>query len=486
MFPHFFKQDRFAIYLLFLAVAVGLILGISTVYATPLIVFGVLVLIPLVFLMLKKPELAILGILVLTSTLFHSRTNPGIFLGFGTIYLTDILLLTNLLLIGVRSFVEIDFKIIHTPLDKLLLLFVGMALLSTFIAITYTSLKLRESLHEMRIVANYLVFFLVTNLIRKDNQLRFLVRGMIILATLVAGATIVQYFLGTSTQIIPGRVEELYTEGVTHSSVIRIIPPGYSLMFVVFITLSVISLFDKFRTILLLPLVLTGLGVLLSFKRHLWFGVILAFLLIAYFGGKKELQKLFSVGLVGLVVIFMGLAYLNNFTGAVGPHLIESSVDRLVSFVRPSTYTDPNSSLRWRDFEYEYAIPQIVSHPLLGLGLGAEYRPHIYPKDWEEFDGRGWIHNGHVWVMVKAGLLAYTPLLILLLLFLYRGFKYWSTITESWKRGYYLGFTLAFLGMVIGAMIEPLIIAWHWTALMGVMMGVNEYILRTTNQKSLP
>ena len=489
MLSQYFKQDQSRVYQFFLAVLAGLVLGIATVFATPIVVFGALITIFLVVLILKKPEFAVLGIIFFTATLFDSTANLGIFLGFGHIYLTDILLFTGLILVFVRTIMEPRFNIVHTPLDAPIILFVAMAFLSTFIAIMQKSLVLQQSLHEMRIVANYLVFFIITNLVRDEKQMRRLLGGLIILAVIVVIVMVIQYILGAALPILPGlgsssRVEVLYTEGRSYASVTRIIPPGYSTVFVVFVTLSVVLLFDDFRAkneLLLIPLALTGLGLVFTFKRHLWFSAIMAFLLILYLGRKKELQRLIRGGAVIFLAAIIGVIFLVNFTGKAGPDLVNSSLDRLLSFVQPETYTDPNSSLRWRDFEYQYAIPQIISHPMLGLGLGSKYRPFVYPKDWAEFDGRGWIHNGHLWVIVKAGLLTYIPMLFFLVLFLYRGFKYWRLIPASWSRVYYLGFTIATLGMVIGSIIEPMIISWQWSVLIGTMMGCNEVILRSVS-----
>lgn len=475
------KQDRSLPVLFVLAIVVGLLLGIGTVYITPAGVSAVLITIFSALIILRKPEYAILALVTLTSTFLDTSSNPGFSIAIGTIYLTDILVFLGILMIIVRAIIEPEFKIIHTPIDIPIILFIVFAYLSTFIAIMQSSLILQEVLHEMRIVANYLVFFMVTNLIRNDNQMKNLLRGLVILGGVVAGGTIIQYGLGESIQILPGRVETLNTEGVTFASVTRIIPPGYSLMFVVFVALSVTLIFGRFRTrnqILIFPWVLTGLGVLLSFKRHLWIAVMVSFLLIIYLGRRRELNRVVNGGLVILFLSLLVVFFLYNFTGPVGPHFIDSSLDRLLSLFRPDTYTNPTSSLRWRDFEYQYGIPQFLSHPIFGLGLGAKYRPYIIPKDWEGFDGRAWIHNGNLWLLVKTGLLGYLPLITVILISLYRGFKYWRLIPETWKRYLVLGCALSILGMIIGSFIEPTWMRLSWTTIIGIVLGVNELLIK--------
>jgi hypothetical protein len=463
-----------------LGITIGIILGVATVLQGPPAVFASIITFLSILIIFRKPEIAILVSLVLTSTFLGFESNPGISIGFGTIYLTDILIILNLVLIAIRLIVEPEFTINRTPLDIPILLFVGFAILSTFIAIIQGSLPFLNTLHEMRIVAYYLVFFGVTNLVRTDDQIRYMIRGLIILAAIVAGITLIQYGLGESIQIIPGRVSTLRTEGITFQSVTRIIPPGESSMFVVFIALSAVITLGGRKTsnqILILPWALTGLGVILAFKRHQWIPVILAFLIIMYLGRGKEMARLFRSGLFISFIVLVSVFILYNFTGSTGPNFINSSIDRLISLFRPETYEVP-STLRWRDFEYKYAFDKLLSRPFFGIGLGAKYRPYIVGKDWEGFDGRSYIHNGNMWILAKAGLLSYLPLLWAILLSLFRGFKYWRINPVGWKRYYVLGFTLALLGMLIGSNIAPIWMKFAWTTLIGFVLGINELLLK--------
>lgn len=488
MSTYFSKHIQAALLPLALAIAVGLILGVAIVHVTPIVVVVALLALFLVFLILKKPEFGILGYIVLFSTFFDSTANVGISLPFGHVYLSDILLLMLLLLIGVRSLVEPDFAIVHTPLDLLLIIFVGMAYLSTFVAINFSSLTLQQSLGEMRVVASYLLFFGVTNLIRNDGQLKFLIGTIVVLGSLVSVVMIIQYILGSSAiHIIAGRVEVLSTEGATVTDVTRIIPPGDALVFVGFVIVFAILWFEGFKPgnwILIVPALLMAFGILLTFKRHYWAAIIIISLIIIYLGGRRHLQSVFVGALSALVIAGMVLFYLMYFTGATGPRLISGSVTRLTSLADPRTYTDPNSSLRWRDFEDQYSLPQIAAHPLIGLGLGARYRPLVPPRDWAGFDGRAYIHNGHLWLLVKTGFLGYLPLLFVFIISLYRGFKYWRLIPDPRKRLYVLGFTLALMGMLIGSWVEPTLMEASWTPVIGLILGCNEVVLSKLSSKN--
>lgn len=479
-----YYSDRipaFTAHQLILIIVSGIILGAAIVFISPWLTLAMMILFILFFLILKMPELGILGIILLTSTLLSSESNLGIYVGIGHIYLTDILLLTLLASIGIRGLAEPDFKLIHTPLDISLLAFVCIAFISTISAILYSSLTLQQSLGEVRNIANYLTFFAITNLLRTKKQVNILTGGLVVFASLVAIAMIIQYALGASTPLFPGRVEVLSTEGVNFSDVTRIIPPGYSLVFIMFIFLSVIQCCDEFNIQhlwLVVPWLLTGMGVVLTFKRHFWAAAIVIFFLLLYLSKKSELKRIagwaVSISITLAIALFAGITMI----GQPAKDLLDSSIIRLASLTNPGTYLDTNSSLRWRDFEYKYAIPQIIDHPVLGLGLGAQYRPFVSHRDHAEYDGRGFIHNGHIWVMVKTGLLGYLAILCVMISFVYRGLRYWKTLSTTGAMAAVLGFTLAYIGMLIGSIVEPMIIEWRWTALLAVLMGLNEVIIR--------
>ncbi|HJZ06163.1 MAG TPA: O-antigen ligase family protein, partial [Patescibacteria group bacterium] len=148
------------------------------------------------------------------------------------------------------------------------------------------------------------------------------------------------------------------------------------------------------------------------------------------------------------------------------------------------TFEDPQSSLRWRDFEYSYALPQIASHPLTGLGLGSSYRPFVPGKDWAGHDRTRFIHNGYLHIMVKSGLLAFLCFFSFSLVSLWRGFKFWRQVYDRQFQAIVLGFTLAFLGILIGSFVSAMIVKSYWTPVIGIMLGINEVILKFWREKS--
>jgi len=468
------------------ACGVGLLLGVVSLWFSPLWTLAVLAAGGLILATLKRPELGLLGILVATSSIVFEARLPLIPIGIGSLHIPDVILLALLGLIGLRWLTEPDFEIIRTPLDVPLLAFYGVALLSTSIAILRSSVEFNIGLRGIRVVSYYLTFFVVTNLVREERQLVLLLRGLFLLATVVAAVMIAQFLVGEAVSLLPGRVETLSTQGTRYGGIIRILPPGISLIQVGFIATTAGLVLDKLKPVSLLRFLqwgLLGLALLLTFTRSYWVGAILALSLIAYLAGGRDRRRVagWSLAIAFLVTTIL-LATAGQPESPI-PRLVRAASERLATLASAETLQGQQSTFRWRGLEYGYALPQIASHPLLGMGLGTRYRPWDPRLDWQGpedsgFDGRAYIHNGHVWILVKSGLLGYLCLVWLSLTFLFRGFKYWRRMPSSQTRAVVLGFTVTYLGVLVVSVTSPNLMEWFWTPVIGLMMGLNEAVLR--------
>jgi O-antigen ligase len=461
-------------------------LGILAVQFSPLWVLLGVGSIGIISTILKRPEIGILGLVIISSTIIPEASLPHIPIGIGTVYIPDILIFGLFGLIVARGLRQSGFNVTRTPLDIPLLAFFSFAILSTVVAIFNSSLTFNESLGKIRAVNGYLTFFLVTNLVVEERHLRLLLRGLFLLGAMVALAMLAQYVVGPSKPIIPGRVETLVTEGERLIGIARTIPPGYSLVFLAFTSLTVVLAIDKFKTSTVgdfAQWLCLGVGFILTFKRHLWAGLAMMILLLPIYLGKKlHPERLIraGVGMLVLLLTFGGviIAAPDSKVGRLGKAFLE----RFESLVTESTYINPNSSLRWRDFEYKYAAPQIASHPFLGLGLGAKYRPLVIGRDHKRFDGRTFIHNGHISILLQTGVLGYLSWLILAVVSVFRGFKYSKHIRDTQLRAWCLGFVLTWVCVILTSVVEPMIIDASWTPLIGIMLGINEVILRWSSE----
>jgi hypothetical protein len=460
------------------AALIGVLIGAAVLvlpYRLSLALLGVAWAVALLW---RRPELAILGLLILTSTFLDEQDTPMLGLGGVGIYLADLIVIGLFALILLRRLVEPETRLVRTALDLPLGLFFALILLTSGLAIGRGDVTPGLALTELRYMAYYAVFFLVTNLVRSEQQIRLLVRGVLLLAGLVALGMIAQFLLGDRVRILPGRVESLNTEGAQFADITRMLPPGESLLLTSFITLSAIiatNARSQRSMVYLLGWGLSALGVSLTFNRNFWIGSAMALTLIIVLVSRQERQRFLSwMLLISLLVALLSLPlWLQPESRAA--RLAVATAQRLFSLTSSETFdaANQNSTLRWRDFEYLYALPAIGERPLIGHGMGAQYRPSIPGIDWAGFDGRGYIHNAHLGVMIKAGVPGYLSLIWFIGAFLYYSLRTWTRLSDPLLRGVALGFGLTGLAVLIGSLVNPMLMQWYWTPLLGVIIGVN-------------
>jgi O-antigen ligase len=303
---------------------------------------------------------------------------------------------------------------------------------------------------------------------------------------------IVQFFLGHTVHLLPGRVERLGTQGVVYEGITRILPPGVSIILVSFVAILCILVLEKIKPLGWLKFLqfgLLGMALLFTFLRSYWAVLIMVFFLLVYLFRGVYRQRLVRWGLVAIFSAAMILLVIFSDPGSPAARLAGASMDRLSTLGRSGTFRGEDNSLNWRKIENHYAFSTIASHPLIGLGMGATYRPLDFRIDLRNpsrrsFDFRGYIHNGHLWILLQSGLLGYLSLMWLSLAFLIRGFKFWRRVASDRMRGVVLGFTLVYLAVLIAAAVNSPFMQWRWTPVIGTIMGINEVILRKVRQEA--
>jgi O-antigen ligase len=463
----------------------GLILGLACLRFSPLLVLGMLAAFLLAYVTLKRPEIALLGILVATSSIVFEEQLPMLSVGI-SLHIPDLLLLGSLGLIALRWLVESEFKIVRTPLDWPLLIFYGMTLFSTFVALIHSSVDAVEARRWIRILSYYLTFFIVTNLVRERRQLTFMLNGLFLLATIVAAAMVAQLLLGDSIRILPGRIETLNTQGTVFEDITRILPPGWSIVLVSFVAILCILVLEKFRPLGWLKFLqcgLLGMALLVTFLRSYWAVLILVFVLLGYLFRGVERQRLMGWGLLVVSLAAMLLLVVFSNPSSRAARLVGASTNRLSSL--GGAIQGQDTSLNWRMLENGYAISTIAANPWIGLGMGFTYRPYDRRLDisGDPYDFRKHIHNGHLWILLQSGLLGYLSFTWLSLAFLMRGFRYWRSVTNPQFKGVVLGFTLVYLAVLIAAWVNSTFMQWRWTPVIGIIMGINEIILLKFGQE---
>jgi len=428
------------------------------------------------FILFSWPEYAILLVLVASSSVFDLKQVPNISIGF-TFSAIEILLILLLGLVVAQSLGDRERRYVKTPLDLPLILF----FLATFLSLENAVLNLGANIdaleYQWRTMFNYLVFFAVTNLIRTRRQLLRLVTGLFILATIVAVMMLAQQAVGTSVVILPGRVE---TAGVFEGEfvgVTRILPPGQSLILVMLMP-ALILLITRQRLgwigwLLVFSVVLLLAALAFTFNRNMWVGTTVAMgaLFLVSTQGQRKNLILFLGALALLVAIAVPIT--NLYIPHVG-RLFEALYIRAASLFTGDR-VQYSSSWQWRLMENQHAWQKIQQYPLLGIGPGNDYRPRVRLGGDET---TGYMHNTYLFILMDFGLMGFVPFVWFSALFLLRGYRRWATVRDPTLRAIVLGFTLAYVPMLVAGIAAPVFMAWFWTPVVGVMLGINEVIYR--------
>jgi O-antigen ligase len=268
-----------------------------------------------------------------------------------------------------------------------------------------------------------------------------------------------------------GRVESLQNTISTYDDVTRSIVPGTTLVsFVFFLALARLLSGDaKVKRIWWwLVLTLTAGGILVNFGRTLWVATIALAIVILFRAGNGV--RAFRV----LAVCSMLAVVASVFVYVTKPIVFESIVDRVVSSREEGR---PSSSWSWRKFENQFAVSSIQSRPLLGVGMGGDYKP--FQPGLGKFDDlqSSYIHNSYLFLPLKLGVPA--ALLVLAVLG-------WLTVRlnrsvpdmveDSFSRSILLACgasALQFMGM---AYIQPQFNAFGGVLVFAIVAGLSESI----------
>lgn len=427
----------------------GVLLSLGVVYLSPLKILGLSAGIILFGASLFRPELGILGFIVLSSTILDLTKLPYVSVGMGSLHVPDMLLLFLLSVIPLRILIH-RIRLVKSPLSITLLLF----FIGSFISI-FTSLRLGGKPEFIsiyfRAACYYLLFFAVTNLVQDKKQLRLLAAGLIFLAFGVSIAAVLQALVGPSLRLIPGRVETLSTLAEEVRGINRILPPGQTLVFAMSIVLGCLIVLDKPNAKHMAYYLIFGFlaaGNILAFSRSTWISICVSMLILFILASRKQEMKIlrifiFALSLAVIIVLSVKIADTGIY------RYITSSYSRAASLF--SGKMKHSGTLTTRYKEIRYAVKSIKKHPVMGIGLGNTYRPGIWKKD------KGYYaHNGYIWILLKTGLVGFIPFLFFLLIAIIQGFRNFFTIKDNFLKTLALGASLAIIAICISSQVNPL------------------------------
>jgi hypothetical protein len=113
------------------------------------------------------------------------------------------------------------------------------------------------------------------------------------------------------------------------------------------------------------------------------------------------LRTAVTTTLVALVVTVPALALVRS--GVISRQL-ETYGTRVLDGLSSAALRS-DTSVQWRDIETRLAEHSIARHPMSGIGLGVFYRPYVPGEPFVGDDGRIYVHDYYLSVLVKGGVL---------------------------------------------------------------------------------
>jgi O-antigen ligase len=462
------------------ALSFGILLGTASLVFGPTLVLMGLSGVLLICLAFMTPEIVVLIILAFVLELIPRQFNISISLFVGHFFVTDLLLVILLSIVLVRLLADKSFRLVRTPLDIPLLLLCGATIVGLVTAVRNHGITFSHATPEARVFVSYfLIFFIITNLIRTRSQLARLIYGIVIIAMLIACTMVIQAMLGRS-YLIFSEASSVQGEGL-----VRLFNPGFILCYITLIVLVCDMTLRKdyrFHSVHYLLILLLGLALLTTVARNLLVSGSIGIVVLVAILRKSELSRLAINLLIVTGIALFGITVLMMLGG--GDRLLQYStafLDRISSMFS-GTILSTHENLLFRLNEIKYAWQQIIKHPILGIGLQTLYRPAFYEGD----RLTNYLHNAYLSIWLKTGLIGLISFLWFSLRFLLRGLRHWRDSQDSFFNAAILGFSLAYLGMMFSNLVAPTFVQDLSAMTFGVIMGINEVILSQsgTNIKS--
>lgn len=466
------------------ALVAGAVLGIACLLVSPLVVLAVVAGLFVAAVIVQRPEFGLLGMVVITTGLIDAERLPLLGVGPISLHATDILLVLMLGVLLVRALVDRSFRIVTTPLDVPLIAFYGAIVLSAVQAIARYGVDAHNVLRQLRPLTYYLVFFVVTNLVREKRQLRLLLIGLMGIAVATSLALVVEVIY-PQVGLVDAREVTLTTAGREYSGIVRTYIQADRLIYPMLLVSTCLLLMGASRlpsVLMVVQTVALAIGIFLSFQRNYWITMaMMGVLLLLIISWSQRLRAL-KWAIIGLVVLTLVVAIPGTGLDATLTKYTTAAWDRVVWGMQPSTLAQ-DSSTQMRLLEMQYAFRTIVQHPLVGIGLYNIYRPPIpddpyFRPDEPSLGLRWYSHNAYLWIWVMAGLVGLVPFLWLYGAFLWRGFTRWRRLVNPRWRAVVLGLTLAILGQMITNIVAPNLIQSWSLVVFAIILGINEVVFR--------
>jgi O-antigen ligase len=471
-----------------LVAATGLVMGMAVVFSSDFVgniklLVGLIGGVVFVFITMRWPEFGILSYFAILSGLISLTWLPILHLGPISLNLFDLILVVLLGLLFLRLTTQPDFKLIGSPLLLPLLLFVGAFLLSAVNAILNAGVGFNEVLRTVRMLVIWIIFIPTLQLVRDERALQRLLIGMLLLTGILLVGVL---FPNRFEPLLYIQVRQAGTGSEVYSDFNRVYYAGDMLLYAMIpVTVASLAIIKKGNQLWRFGLL--GLLVYWAFKtmfRQYWLTLFVVCGLLFFFLTTQDRFRLLKRVLPILIIVgFLFIALIG-----VQPTRFER-INYILSDRIGSLLNDPfsrESSLQWRMIETRYALEQISRHPIFGIGLANSYRPPMENESDNMYSGwaANYLENGYLYIAVMMGLVGLLPFLALCAIYLLRVFRHQHEIHDDGLRAIYLGFGLAFLGMVACNIASPTFVNGTRLVFFPIAMAICEIILHLQQEKN--
>ena len=300
-----------------------------------------------------------------------------------------------------------------SPFHWCLLLLLVLTLVSLVYSICYASNK--AAISEARELALWLILPMLAYAIEQPRQLSQFVSALVGIGLGLSALALLQSFSGMQFAAAM-RVAPLSPDFL---DVTRVIAGGGTYLTGFAIIYLVLQSFSSRRALLWrLPLLLfLGAGLALSFGRGMWVATVIGLLAAVWFA--QGWRGLVWTGAGGAALTTVLLAGLFMFKPAV----VHAVVDRAAGLGQEIS---GGASFKWRAIENREALRAIGDHPVLGVGIGGEYKKFATSDANFDIEKR-YLHNAYLNFPVKLGIAGLLFPLLMVFCFFRLAVAWWRT-----------------------------------------------------------
>ncbi len=320
-----------------------------------------------------------------------------------------------------------------------------------------------EGLYELRrLMCMPLVFVLMINLIKNEEQLKFIIKLFIVCIGIKSITGLITVFISRSFVLLyPGWAEStFFLTGIFFYLGFRDNCPGDPIV--------------KSMRFFLIPIFLCFL---FATRRTMWGSFIITICL--YFLFLKKTGKMKFIGLLIPAGVLFVTAVLLSDNESNTVFSLSGEIESMKNPFEAHTFI-------LRQWEWKNAWEYIKLNPLFGNGLGAVLKPIVDFKYVSRNDFTSiLIHNNYLWIWAKMGLFGFIPFLLLTCLCIKNTYQLYEELEDPYYRSVLLGIFLSLINFIIAGFISPSMAEIKINVWLGFVLGIVALCNRFKKSKNL-